>query len=257
MFCGKCGANISEGMKKCPNCGTPLRKNEFLGGFQDILRTDVSSIQSFRQQDYSAPVQPVYGQKKNNTLLFIAAGIAVLSLLMNIFLGMRLISKNKTIKELTDSAGQGNGSEKAGDSAFPETPSLTGDIPEDTISGFVYLDSNKNGIYEPSEDRPLDDLEVELHMYSGDGLTDSTEYMTETYTDPDGIFSFDGLKEGYYRIILKTDGNMQISEGAENISSIFGQGRPGIKKIMIPDHNNTRYSIGLVRILQNTTEEHD
>ncbi|MCR5795334.1 MAG: zinc-ribbon domain-containing protein [Solobacterium sp.] len=270
MFCGKCGANISEGSKKCPNCGTPVRNNEFLGGFQDILRTDVTSMQAFRQPNYSAPVQqmPACEPKKNNTLLYIAVGIAALSLLVNLFLGIRLLRKNGTISDLDSTVSQ---QEARIESLETEISRLNGEIeelsetpepaaeeiPEDTITGFVYLDNNRNGSYDADTDRPYSGLEIELYKYSDADPSDAREYKSSAKTDRNGIFTFPGLKEGYYRLKPKTTADLQVLQGSESINSGQGKSSSGIRKIVVPNTDSERYSIGVIRIIQTETEDDD
>lgn len=37
MFCSKCGVKISQGSKKCQNCGAPLPPDEYCGGFWGLV----------------------------------------------------------------------------------------------------------------------------------------------------------------------------------------------------------------------------
>ena len=249
MFCGKCGANISSGSRKCPNCGTPAKNIEFLGGFQDILRTDVSSMQAFRPQGYAAPVQPVIEPKKNNILLYIAAGIAAVSLLANLFFGILLLKKNKAFSDLDTAAAEKEAeiesmeSEiKRLESEIEELSHTPEPVPADSITGFVYLDTDQDGVYNSAADMPYADLKVELYIFDDLNSAGSYTLAADTKTDQNGNYTFSSLKEGMYRIVFKA-GDMHMTSG-------------GIEEnITIPAAENEKYMTGFARESKNKSDD--
>ena len=67
-----------------------------------------------------------------------------------------------------------------------------GELPPASVSGIVWVDMNKNGVYEPGE-LLLQNVKIELRDANGN-------VVRTTYTDQNGYYIFSGLAPGVYRI---------------------------------------------------------
>ncbi len=85
------------------------------------------------------------------------------------------------------------------------------------ISGYVWLDSDVDGIYD-EEESPIENVKVILLKKNGEGDNGEGDYVqvpgAVAYTDKDGYYSFGNLPEGDYRISFiesdRDDGNVKI-----------------------------------------------
>ena len=76
-----------------------------------------------------------------------------------------------------------------------------------TISGLAWLDSNKNGYIDESEEK-LQNIEVLLiDSNTGNIAQNDKGEQLKTTTNKDGVYSFDNLKQGKYIVVFKYDSN--------------------------------------------------
>ena len=96
------------------------------------------------------------------------------------------------------------------------TPACGCELPPSQISGLVYVDQNANGLAEDTEPR-LNAVSVTLKGKSEDG--DHVK-LTAT-TDAGGIYMFQGLEAGTYKIKVKTPAGYHPGESSI-INGAFG-----------------------------------
>lgn len=85
-----------------------------------------------------------------------------------------------------------------------------------SISGFLYSDTNRNGIIDPGEP-PLANMLVRLFKDNGDGVFNpATDTLVGSqYTGADGSYSFTGLDAGLYFVKVVQQGCVLVSGGGD------------------------------------------
>lgn len=122
MFCSKCGVNLPEKAKKCPNCGEPVTGNEYCGGFWGLvngnkpqapkaterINTENRNIQASKKDNKPSEreVRMMNNYKKNTrSLLIVSAALAAAVIIEFIVILMFVLgSENDGNIEMTDNS---------------------------------------------------------------------------------------------------------------------------------------------------------
>jgi len=121
------------------------------------------------------------------------------------------------------------------------TPSCGCELPPSQISGLVYLDHNKDGFAQDTEPR-LQGVTVTLKGRTDDGA----KVKLSTTTDAGGIFMFQGLDAGTYKLKVSTPKG--YSPGDSSVGAFGGDPHHNtITKIEIPGGQSSgAYNFGEV-----------
>lgn len=94
-----------------------------------------------------------------------------------------------------------------------ETPEDPETSQKYTISGYAFVDKDKNGTKEQTEE-PMADLEVILiNEQTGEIVADSEGVQKTTKTDQTGMYQFLGIEKGSYIVVFKYDtGKYRVTE---------------------------------------------
>src|SRR5262245_24449134 len=121
------------------------------------------------------------------------------------------------------------------------TPSCGCELPPSQISGLVYVDQNKDGFAQDAEPR-LEGVKVTLKGRTDDG----EKVKLKTTTDAGGIFMFQGLDAGTYKLKVSTPKG--YSPGDSSVGAFGGNPHHNtITKIEIPGGQSSgAYNFGEV-----------
>ena len=93
------------------------------------------------------------------------------------------------------------------DTASIVTPSVSSTVVERSISGYVWLDSNRNGLMDDEEEK-LQNIEIKLTDDDGNEVRDvDGNKILPIYTDDKGYYCFDALIESEYIVSVVYDEN--------------------------------------------------
>jgi SdrD B-like domain len=131
------------------------------------------------------------------------------------------------------------------------TPSCGCELPPSQISGLVYVDQNKDGFAQDTEPR-LQDVTVTLKGRTEDG----DKVKLKTTTDAGGIFMFQGLDAGTYKLKVSTPKG--YSPGDSSVGAFGGNPHHNtITKIEIPGGQSSgAYNFGQVVHSKQSDNDH-
>ncbi len=94
MICSKCGKEVFEGVKYCPNCANPILDNIYaqqtinglnnLSNSGQVMHTDLNQNMSYPQQSNSS--NKVMNNKKNNSWIYILCFIGLMLVICGIII---------------------------------------------------------------------------------------------------------------------------------------------------------------------------
>jgi hypothetical protein len=131
------------------------------------------------------------------------------------------------------------------------TPSCGCELPPSQISGLVYFDQNKDGFAQDTEPR-LQGVNVTLKGRTDDG----EKVKLKTTTDAGGIFMFQGLDAGTYKLKVSTPKG--YSPGDSSVGAFGGSPHHNtITKIEIPGGQSSgAYNFGQVVRSKQSENDH-
>jgi hypothetical protein len=123
-----------------------------------------------------------------------------------------------------------------------------GELPPSSVSGYNYLDSNNDGLYQrvvPNAETPIAGTTITLT-----GINDRQEPVNlTTTTDNNGAYSFGGLRPGTY-MLTETQNQNPIAylQGKNAVGSLGGMLGPDVDRISMiavgPDKQGVEYNFG-------------
>lgn len=177
MFCSKCGVNLPEKAKKCPNCGEPVTGNEYCGGFWGLvngnkpqapkaterINTENRNIQASKKDNKPSEreVKMMNNYKKNTrSLLIVSAALAAAVIIEFIVILMFVLgSENDGNIEMTDNSNIAATETDNGNNEFLQ-PKITQDTTAEKVTTEEYTEETTeketNGIFKNDKKDEMD-----------------------------------------------------------------------------------------------------